>query len=157
MKKQILMFGILLSSNNLYAELLKESGEDRKLLTLGIVGVDYRYKNIEKASEYFRLQSNEIAKSLPTQVDSISEITSIMITPYGSFYSYRFLKDLDANQRQELIKNIKTEGNYKELCSSFFDSKFLIANNHIFKVNYMDINYKDLAVFNLDSKKCKVK
>ena len=156
MKKLILICGVLLFGNNLHAELIKESEEDRKLLALGILDTDYRYKNIEKANEYFRVQSNETAKSLPTQVDSFSEISSTMITPYGAFYSYRFLSNLDASQRREVIKDIKTESNFKDLCSSFFDSKYQVVNNQTIKVNYMDRDYKDIVVFNLDPKKCNV-
>ncbi len=78
-----------------------------------------------------------------------------MSTPDVSFYSYRFLKDLTKSQRIELVDSIRTEENLKELCISFFDSRYLIANNHVFKVDYMDKSNKKLVDFTIDKKSCK--
>ncbi|WP_314341483.1 hypothetical protein [Acinetobacter guillouiae] len=65
-----ILMGICLISGISNAKSIEKSEEDEKLLALGIIGKDYKYLNHDKALEYFRLQSNKLAKSLPIQVDS---------------------------------------------------------------------------------------
>lgn len=127
---------------------------DKVLLEEGIVDKDYVYTDTKLAYQAFRTMSNAIAATLPVNLNSYTEATSVIFTPYmGSFY---YTLDMDlSGESIETIRESLTEYNYiKNLCDNVYDAKFQKANNFVLNAFFRDTEGKMISKVVLDKNTC---
>jgi len=149
----IFAFFILILSPTVTAQVAATEFDDI-LLKEGLVDETYKYTNFNLVSNFFRNVNNLMAESLPAKVNSEIEISLVFMTPYSSFFSYRYLIELDEDQKNLFIKNLNSNESIIELCKTMFNQKFLIANYHTIKLNYLDVLSREITEVKLTPNRC---
>ena len=127
---------------------------DKLLLEEEIVDKDYAYTDTKLAYQAFRTMNNAIAASLPVNLNSYTEVTSVIFTPYmGSFY---YTVDMDlSGESIETMRESFTEYNYiKNLCDNLYDAKFQRANSFVLNAFFRDTEGQMISRVVLDKKIC---
>ena len=127
---------------------------DKLLLEEEIVDKDYVYIDTKLAYQAFRIMNNTIAATLPVNINSYTEATSVIFTPYmGSFY---YTVDMDLSGEDiETMRESLTEHNYiKNLCDNVYDAKFQRANSFVLNAFFRDTEGKMISKVVLDKNTC---
>lgn len=127
---------------------------DELLLQEGIVDSNYKYTDIAAVSQVFRHMNNLLSESLPVKLSSEIEATAVLMTPYASIYSYKYLLSFNDDEKQRINIDLNSAESINEFCKSMYVQKVLIANNHKIQLAYYDIDSKLVAQVKLTPSKC---
>lgn len=132
-----------------------ESDLDRGLKELNLIDDDYVYTDIDLATTFFSVVTENQAKSLPVSFNRFVEINGFMMTPYYSYANYRYTIPLEAEERMKVKKDLASEQNVREVCEDvFYSEKFMQANNFTMVYSYMDIDYRALVDVTINNATC---
>lgn len=141
----------LILSNVAFAE----SPADYELLDLGIVNSNYEYIDGDKATEFFREQTNALAASLPMKANSYIEVTLAMLLPSYAQVTYRLDLDLNTEEKKEISNTLSSNKYTKKSCiENFLINEYMVANNYTLVYDYQDINNEPLAQIYMNNKIC---
>lgn len=139
---------ILLSVISVFSFANTPSDTDLELLEYGIVDSSFKYKDLELATEYFKIIHHRNMVSLPLYIDKHIEWTSSLITPFEQVYSYKDYRIEDDD------KIIFEKSDILEFCDETFTDLYLIRNNVNINIRYYNINDKLISTINLNRKTC---
>lgn len=148
---------ISLSVNSAYASF---TDLDEIFLDEGIVDENYKYMDKKLAAQVFTAVNNEIANSLPINIDINTRITSVFHTPNFAMYNYTYdlqsqISDLLIDDVIEYFREDFTSIEFtQDLCDELFGAKFQQVNGYTFILNFSDISGKKIIDISLDEKIC---
>lgn len=130
---------------------------DKLLLEENIVNQDYVYIDEKRAYQVFRIMGNTVAASLPVSLNSYTEATSAILTPY--MISYYYTIDLDSSDEsiEEIRENLAADYYIKNLCDNMFDAKFQKANDFVFNGFFRDTEGASISHVVLNKEICSKK
>lgn len=129
---------------------------DQELLENGIVGSDYKYKDINAADKYFNKLTADFAKVLPMKRSPAIEAKSVTITPYFSEYVHRYTVDLPPASLSSLEHELTNPTMLKNLCRNVYNTKkFISANNHSIVFTYQKKDGHKLTDITMNNATCK--
>lgn len=132
------------------------SGMDELLMQIGIIGSDYKYKDIAAAVNFFDEVTAEAEKVAPLRLSENIEATSFTFSPYYSEFVYRYLYDIEPDMAIELEKELSKPAVLNELCGAAYDhSKYLRANSHTVVVTFNKKDSHKLTELILNNHSCK--
>lgn len=111
---------------------------DELLLEEGIVDHNYVYIDEKRAYQAFRTMGNAVAASLPTSLNSYTEATSVIMTPYMISYYYTIDVASSGESIEEMRENFSEDYYIKNLCENMYDAKFQKANDFVFNGFFRD-------------------
>lgn len=152
-KHSLLALGIISLSINI-ANAGAFQKMDELLLEGGIVDDDYVYFNESLANKAFRDINNAMAALLPIRLNSYTEATSIMFTPYYGSYFYTIdvpLSGESVDAMREYFNDTAVIGN---LCDNVYDAKFQTANNFTLSVFFKDTKGELITKVVFDKNTC---
>lgn len=127
---------------------------DKLLLDGGIVDENYIYIDEWLANYAFRDITNSMSASLPVKLNSYTEATSIIFTPYFGSYFYTIDVPL-SGENIEAIRQSFTKDNYiKNICDNIYDAKFQKANSFTLDAVFRDTEGEVIAKVVLDKDTC---
>lgn len=151
------IFLIGLSVNSVHAD-YKEL--DKIFLEEGIVDKNYRYIDKKLASKIFTEINNEIASSLPINIDANTEITSIFHSPNFAMYSYTLdLNEMRSNPlfMEALRAEFASTETTQDFCGDLFAAKFQQVNGYTLLIQINEVSGEKIIDLTLDEKICPMK
>jgi hypothetical protein len=157
MKKLILVFGLLtaslLVSANSYSSPPKSELE-QEMYDFGIVDDDAKYKDLKLAGSYFKNATELMSVSLPVKTNQDIEISSVLMTPYYSSYSYKMDHVLGKDEIRRISNDLLSAESVKSACEEIFNEKVYWVNGHTIDLNYIDASLTKVATIVLSRKTC---
>lgn len=151
-----MVFGLLAYTPLMATAAPSTGGIDQDLMSNGVIGSDYKYKDIEAANRFFAGVYESVNASLPAATSDITEATSLSISPYYSEYTHRYTFDIPAEKLPALTAGLSSPRMLKKLCQeSYLTEKFLSANNHTMIFTYIQKNGDKIADIIMSRSTCK--
>ena len=119
---------------------------DEALLSIGLVDENYEYTDEALATEFFRLTTNEVAKSLPSRLNVYIKLDSALMTPYSGRFNAVYTIPFTPSEREVVIQELSSIETLQETCLDYYlPNKFMVANDFNLIYAFHDENYRPLA------------
>ncbi len=151
MKKLFLTTMLVLTSSVTYAE----SEIDETLKSMDIIDENYVYLNTALAADFFRFLNDEQAQSSPKNTNKSFEIEKMEMTPYFGQISTTYTIPLNADEKDQLIRNLSSVETLQDFCTAtFIPYKYMAANNVTFSYLYYGKDHQPLTSITMNKDTC---
>ncbi|WP_296205689.1 hypothetical protein [Psychrobacter sp. UBA3962] len=151
----MIKFFVLLISMGVSSASFGYSEIDDELLSRNLVDDNYVYTNISGLANYFRESANEIAMSLPLQLNSYIQLEGVALTPRFAQYIYRYAPSVTNEDLSNAKRDLLSNENLNIMCSeSHYPYKFKTANDFETSFFYKTSTNEKVAEVVLTNKTC---
>ena len=149
------IFLIGLSVNSVHADY---RDLDKIFLEEGIVDKNYRYIDKKLAFEIFTELNNEIASSLPINIDANTEITNVFHSLNFAMYSFTFdFNEMRSNPLFMEALRAEYASTAQDFCGDLFAAKFQQVNGYTVLIQINEVSGEKIIDITLDEKICPMK
>lgn len=129
---------------------------DQDLLDKDIIGSDFKYKDIDSATQFFSDITSQLSNINNSESEEVLQAVSANVTPYHSEYIHRYTQDIPSSRLAQLTNGLSGSELLGKLCEQVFLSKqYLSANNHTVTFSYLQKDDTKIADVEMNNLTCK--
>lgn len=149
------MTRILITSMLLALSFNVTANTDDELKELGIIGQDFKFIDLERATEYFKKSTENYSNSIGYKSNELVKITSSSTTPYYSSVTFSPAADISEAEEKDLADFISTKDSYQVWCKELYNAKYMGVNDHKVEVSYKNKIGETLGSVTLNNETCR--
>lgn len=149
------MTRILIASMLLALSFNVTANTDDELKEQGIIGQDFKFIDLDRATEYFKKSTEKTSKSVVYKSNELVKITSASATPFYSSVTFSPALDISETEEKDLADFISTKDSYQVWCKELYNSKYMGVNDHKVEVFYKNKVGETLGSVILNNETCR--
>lgn len=149
------MTRILIASMLLALSFNVTANTDDELKELGIIGQDFKFIDLDRATEYFKKSTEKVSNSLTYKSNELVKITSASTTPYYSSVTFSPAVDISEAEEKDLANFISTKESSQVWCKELYNAKYMGVNDHKVEVFYKNKVGETLGSIILNNQTCR--
>lgn len=127
---------------------------EMELFNAGLIDEDLKYTDLQEVGKYFQSQNKMLSVSLPSKIDSLMEVSSILLTPYYMGYTFKFDAPISKDKFKRMHDDLNSTNTKNKLCQEMYTERLYKVNNVVIGINYIDTSMKSIANVELNPKTC---
>ncbi|KIE87476.1 hypothetical protein [Acinetobacter pittii] len=128
---------------------------DSELIKLGIIGQDFKYIDLDLATEFFKIGNRGAENVFPYKANDYVEIISGSTSPFYSSITLKVLVKPPLEDESEVFEFIKSDEGIQIWCDGVFKTKYMRANNHQYELFYINKLGEKVKLILLNNGNCK--
>ncbi|KQG65815.1 hypothetical protein, partial [Acinetobacter baumannii] len=109
---------------------------DDELIKLGIIGQNFKYKDLNLATEFFKNESEAAKASFPYKSNDYVEIIEGITSPFYSSITLKLFIKPPIEDEKEVTDFMESDEGMQIWCNELFKFNYMRENNHQIDIFY---------------------
>ncbi|HDI2820751.1 TPA: hypothetical protein PKT66_002739 [Acinetobacter baumannii] len=128
---------------------------DDELIKLGIIGQNFKYKDLNLATEFFKNESEAAKASFPYKSNDYVEIIEGTTSPFYSSITLKLFVKPPIEDEKEVTDFMESDEGMQIWCNELFKFNYMRENNHQVVIFYLTKLGEKLKLITLNKENCK--
>lgn len=128
---------------------------DDELIKLGIIGQNFKYKDLNLATEFFKNESEAAKASFPYKSNDYVEIIEGITSPFYSSITLKLFIKPPIEDEKEVTDFMESDEGMQIWCNELFKFNYMRENNPQIDIFYLTKLGEKLKLITLNKENCK--
>jgi len=128
---------------------------DDELIKLGIIGQNFKYKDLNLATEFFKNESEAAKASFSYKSNDYVEIIEGKTSPFYSSITLKLFVKPPIEDEKEVTDFMESDEGVQIWCNELFKFNYMRENNHQVDIFYLTKREEKLKIITLNKENCK--
>ncbi|MND24576.1 hypothetical protein D3C81_110340 [compost metagenome] len=128
---------------------------DDELIKLGIIGKNFKYIDLNLATEFFKTGTEAAKNSFPYKSNDYVEIIEGATSPFYSSITLKILVKPPLEDEKEVTDFMGSDEGMQIWCNEMFKFNYMRENNHQVDIFYLTKLGEKLKIITLNKENCK--
>lgn len=128
---------------------------DDELIKLGVIGQNFKYKDLNLATEFFKNESEAAKASFPYKSNDYVEIIEGTTSPFYSSITLKLFVKPPIEDEKEVTDFMESDEGMQIWCNELFKFNYMRENNHQVDIFYLTKFGEKLKLITLNKENCK--